>query len=344
MNSTFSLGRYIFLAFTFLLFWGVFAGNYDNGDFIYYDIDYDSGKDRFEELKIEPLFAYINIMAQKYFECKTYWDFKVYFSFAFMIPYWYTINKWSESSTLTLLFFLPLFLLQIVIIRNFMAFAVVQLVIPLLIKPNKTNLLIFLSGVLLAQGIHNMMFLYLLALLALFHFRVFDRPLVFILLCFLIGAMVGQLLFSFMSSLAISKYGTMEETGLNFLRMLFGVFLLPNYICLAYIKKRTPESKDSRVEKFESLILKLNLVFMLLIVIFVISVVASRIFINLLLFNMIFVANRTCRYFRTTHRILWPAVPYVAFWIWYITFGVVAPHAERLFFSNYFVDYIIKII
>ena len=340
MSTSLRISRYMFLIISFLFMWGIYSGNYDNGDFIYYEQDFSFGIERFEDLHIEPLFALLNDWGKNYLGCSSYLEFKTIFSFVFMIPYWYTINKWSESAALTLCFFIPIFLLQVIIVRNFIGFSIVQLALPLLIQPSRKNLILFAGVVLIAQGVHNMMFMYLLAYLSIFKLKIFNSPFKYFIMCLLGGVIMGGILMDQLAAINTSKYNGVIDLGTNVLRMAIGVFLIINYYVLRYIKNTTIDSANERVCLFENFVLRLNLIFMALIVTFVMSMVSSRIFINLLLLNMIFVANRLYRSYKTDNQFCIMTIPYVCFWIWYVVFIVISGQLDDVIGSNYFVNYL----
>lgn len=332
-----SIGRTLFWLFSFLLIWAVFAGNFNNGDFIHYENEFENGSlDRLEELGgIEPLYSYLIIFLKSIYNFRDYVEYHAVISFIFMIPYWYTIRKWSTNSTVTILFFAPIFLLQAIIVRNFMAFAIMSLAIPLLANPKKKNLILFGLLLLIAEGFHNMMFVYLICYLSLSNLKIFKSPIMFFIVCVIVGLLAGGVLYTFMTT-STAKYNDIDDNGYNFLRMVFGVPLLLNYFILRYIKKNTKDSDDTEIAKFEDLILKLNLIFIALTALFAVSVVASRLFVNLLLFNMIFVTNRLMRKGKKGGAVPVSLV-YVGWWIYYVLIITLSVQLEDLFKYNYFI-------
>lgn len=334
-----SIGHTLFWLLSFFFVWAIFAGNFDNGDYYYYESEFEAGDlDRLETLGIEPLYTYLIIFLKSIHKFSGYVEFHAVISFIFMIPYWYTIRKWSQNSTITILFFAPVFLLQAIIVRNFIGFSIISLAIPLLANPKKKNLILFGLLVLFAEGFHNMMFIYLMCYLSLVDWKVFKRPNRYFAICLVIGFFAGGLLYGLLSS-SSAKYNDVDDNGFNYLRMVFGVVLLINYYVLKFIKQHTSESNNKNLVQFENLILKLNLVFIGLTVVFVVSVVAARIFVNLLLFNFIFVTNRLIRPGKTGG-VLPISILYFGWWIYYVVFITISVQLQDLFLYNYFILYL----
>lgn len=336
MKDKINIGQLLFLIFSFFVMWGMFAGNFYNDDYFYYESEFDAGDfSRLEELNIEPLYTYLIYYTKLLFNFKDYVEFKAVISFFFMIPYWYTIARWSEKPSWTVLVFAPIFLLQIIIVRNFLGFAIMSLAIPLLSDPRRKNLILFFILILVAEGFHNMMFVYLLCYLSVIDIKLFKRPVMYYAVCVAIGVLLGGFAYSFWTG-ASSKYNDINDEGINYLRMVFGVLLLVNYYVLKYIKTHTRDSNNSNVARFEEYILRLNVIFIGLTIVFAVSVVAIRLFVNLLLFNTIFVVNRLSRKEKTG-----PAVPvslgYLAFWIYYVVVITLSVQLEEVFKYNYFI-------
>lgn len=336
MTKKLNIGQLLFLLFSFFIMWEIFAGNFYNDDYYYYESEFDAGDlDRLEELNIEPLYTYLIYYSKQIFNFKDYVDYKAFIAFFFMIPYWYTIAKWSEKPSWTALVFAPIFLLQIIIVRNFMAFAIMSLAIPLLAnkKHKKKSMIIFGLMLLIAEGFHNMMFVYLLCYLSLLDWKLFKQPVKYFCLCAVVGLLLGGFLFTlFINSSA--KYT--DGDGYNTLRMVFGLALVVNYYVLNYIKKHTYDSKNNTIAEFEDYILKLNLIFIGLTVVFVVSIVAARLYINLLLFNIIFVINRLSRKGKRGS-VVPISLGYMAFWIYYVVVVTISVQLEEIFIYNSFI-------
>lgn len=335
-RNTISTGQYIFGILSFLLVWAFFAGNYFNEDYENYVDAFYMGIDRYADLKIEPLFALITHSFQKA-GINDFFLFRSIIAFVFMIPYWYVLITKSDKAIWSIIIYIPLFLLNIVILRNFMAFSIAMIGMLFLYKGGKKNKLIFLAFLLIAEGIHNLMFVYLLLLLLDVDLKLLKRPILYFILCCIVGVLLSTFITETISNLETTKYSS-SELGRS-IRVILGVPLLINYLFMKYVYKNSTESPNENIKKFERGVLRTNLIMIAVVCFFTININSSRLNMNLFVLNSVFIANRLLRHKRDCG-IMIPLSFFVIGLQWYYMCAfVLGIQFEELFKYNYFFNF-----
>lgn len=335
MYKKISIPELLFSVFTFLLMWMFFSGNYYNEDYDNYVYAFNKGLDRFEDIGIEPLFAYLCHWADQY-GIRDYDTFKSIVAFVFMIPYWYILTSKSEKPAISILIYMPLFLIYVVILRNFMAWGLLSIGVLFLAKGGKKNYWIFLLALILAEGIHNLMFLYLLLLALPIDLKIFNKPIMFFALICLLGGLMGTFISETISNLDTTKYSAMA--GPRAIRVLLGVPLLLNYLFLRYVKNNSYDSNDACVEMFENNILKMNFLMMSITCFFPINFSALRLANNLLLFDSVYLTNRLTRRKHIQKGLLLYSVIYVGGLWYYVCNYSLGIQFQEIFVFNHLIN------
>lgn len=329
-----SAANYIFPLISFIVVWLFFSGNFYNEDYENYVYAFNLGLDRWDDLRIEPLFAYICHWGQKA-GITDFQTFKSIIAFIFMIPYWLILIKLSEKPSLSIFIYIPLFLINIVILRNFMAFAILSVGVLFLCQGGKKNLFIFLFFLLISEGIHNLMFIYLIFLLIEKDYKILNKPVLFFALACIMAIILSNYISESITNLDTSKYSVGQGRGY---RVILGIPLLLNYILLKYLYKNSYESSSEYIQKFEKSILKINFLIMAIVCFYTINFSTQRLANNLLLFVSVFIANRLIRRNKKNQLLVPLFICYIIFLWWYLCFQSLGIQFEQIFKFNYFIQ------
>lgn len=333
-NSSISNKNYVIPFLSFLLVWLFFSGNFYNEDYDNYVYAFNAGLDRWEDLNIEPVFAFISSLAQD-FGITDYFDFKSLIAFVFMLPYWYILTAKSDRPALSIFIYIPLFLINVVILRNFMAFAAMSISLLFLYKGGKKNVIFFLLFFLLSEGIHNLMFIYLIFLCR--DYIKYDKPFLFFgIVC--LGAFI---LMPFVSETIVNLDTTKYSIGIGKeYRVILGIPLLINYLLLRFLYNNSRESECDDIKSFEIFILKINFIIMAIVCFYTININTQRLANNLFVFNSVFIANRLIRRNKRNTIILPVFIFYIIFLWWYMCYMALGIQLEQIFKYNYFIQYL----
>ncbi len=326
--------NYIIPFLSFLLVWLLFSGNFYNEDYDNYVYAFNLGLERWENLNIEPIFAFITSWAQD-LGIADYLEFKSWIAFIFMLPYWYILTAKSDRPALSIFIYIPLFLVNVVILRNFMAFAVMSISFLFLYKGGKKNLIFFFMFFLFAEGIHNLMFIYLIFLCK--DYIKFDRPIVYFGIACLAAYALMPFVSETISNLDTTKYSI--GVGKEY-RVILGIPLLVNYLLLRFLYNNSKESGCDDIKSLEKFILEINFIIMAIVCFYTINFNTQRLANNLFVFNSVFIANRLLRRNKKNTLILPVFIIYILFLWWYMCYMSLGLQFDQIFQYNYFIQYL----
>lgn len=328
-------GQLIATILSFVLVWAFFSGNYFNEDYYNYVYAFEQGLDRFTDLNIEPVFALITHSFQQA-GINDFYTFRSIIAFVFMLPFWYVLYSKSDKPLWSIIIYVPLFLLNIVILRNFMAFSIVLIGMLFLFKGGGKNKILFVFFLLFAEGIHNLMFIYLILLFIDLDIKILKKPFLYFAIVCILGVLTSAFISETIESLNTTKY-SLSGIGRN-IRVVLGIPILINYLILNYIYNNSKESGEVDVRKFEQCVLRVNYLMMAVVCFFPININASRLYLNLLVLNSVFISNRLLRHKKNAGVLIPFSFLYIFVQWYYMSAMVLGIQFDELFKYNYFIN------
>lgn len=281
----------------FLVAWLLIAGNYDNNDYGQYVLRYDAGLEVLVDIGFSILCEFFKNLG---FDYQT---FKGFISFICLLMIFKTIKKMSWSPSLGAAFFLIFpFIIDVTQFRNFVSYSVVFVAIPYLFENDRRSLIKYIAIILVASTIHTVSVFYLLFLLS----KIKIKNMHVIIGVIAIGVAKETFKMFFANKIGTDKLDFLEKPSL--IGAVFGSFVVVmNYILIRYVhgKKRYDlSSAKTMMVKFCSMNtwVYCNLMFVFIIPFLFDNGNYSRVYRNVAVLNMIFIAN--AYYIRKSIRLL----------------------------------------
>lgn len=306
----------VIFGLTFVMAWVLIAGNYSNPDYEQYVLRYESG-------------LYVTVDIGYSFICNIFYNlgwsfghFKYLLSFVCLLLIFRTLYKFSRYPALSAALFLlfPL-IVDITQLRNFVAYSIVFTAIPYLFEDKKLSTLKYVAIVMIAATVHITSAFYLLFVLSKYKVKAWHIVLL------AIGAYLvkesAKLLFTI--RFETNKLETLVQTSMS--GFIFNAFIIVASTLLIwhiYNEKKNLISSNKLWVRicYENTWLLCNLAFLIIIPFMLDNGNYSRIFRNMAIMNVIFIANSY--YLKKESKILYIS----AYYLYFVVFNYL--------WSNYF--------
>lgn len=279
----------ILFVIIFVFMWVLFGFNYSNADFPMYQNLYNIPLSEFTFLKSEggySLLMYLGKLLGLSFQ-----QFFIVLSGIILLlvfRFFYIFSSFPALAALC--FFCFLFPLQYVILRNFLAFAIVLQGFILVLKNNQHSAIKFIFLVILAATIHISSLFYLVFLFA-FKERELKIKTIAIWVLGLLGLVIisHQFLFKLLTSYNLEK-AEFYTTKIP-LFLFYSLLQIINLIVVYNILKTDENVEGKNTKKTNIVILNCNIIMLLLIIVYYEMGVFVRMLLNMSIINVVFLTN-----------------------------------------------------
>lgn len=276
----------------FGLMWVFFGWNYWNGDYDMYEAMYKNLFELIDIFKYEGGYDAL-MLASNLFEFN-FQEFLIIISAFILLSLLRFLLVFSKFPAIVSFFFMfAFFPLQYVLLRNFLAFAIVLHGLIPLLKDAKYKYIKYIGAVLIACTIHISSFFYLLFLPAFFKKKLTAQSIYILVTISLILFIFSQSFITAIINLSPKDRNSAYNTGI----FQFVIYSLIQIINLYFVNHflYTKENTNTNTNEYQIInkqIIYINIIMLFLIVVYFKFGIFIRVLINFSFINMIFVINQ----------------------------------------------------
>lgn len=277
--------------FVFGLMWVLFGWNYWNGDYDMYEAMYENQYELLIDVfKYEGGYDVLMLISNLW--GFNFQEFLIIISAFILLSLFRFLLVFSKFPPIVALFFMfALFPLQYVLLRNFLAFAIVLHGMISLLKDAKYKYIKYVLAVLIACTIHISSFFYLLFLPAFFKKKIAPKNIYILVALTLILFILSLNLISAIIDLSPKERNLVYDTGF-FQFLLYSLIQIANLYFISHFLHKKDDPNSSDFDIMNKNILYVNILMLFLIVLYFKTGIFIRILINVSFINMVFITNQ----------------------------------------------------